>query len=391
MNRFLFLTSVAAVVLLFGSCRKADIGNTATCSFSVVDNSLSHPKNSEFKAILEKYRKKGLPGISALVEDENGIWFSSTGFADIQEQTPFLPCNPSKAASITKLMVGTLVFMLQEEGKLHTNDLLSQYLSKELLKDIENADKVTIKQCMQHTTGIYDIISDSEFYLAVLNNPNKRWESEELLKFVRGKKAGFAPGDTSEYSNTNTLLVSMVLDKILGYSHAIALREKIWNPLGMKSTYYQSKEELPANTAQGYYDLYNNGSIVNVSNLITGSGNGYGGVFSTVFDLHAFIKALYYDKLLISQASLNEMQTFRAEDEKTDCGVGMLRKFKNFSTHLGIGHSGRDLGYSADLFLFPTRNNRLMIFFVNYGTNGNTKLREVFWEFEEELVNKILE
>jgi hypothetical protein len=78
--------------------------------------------------------------------------------------------------------------------------------------------------------------------------------------------------------------------------------------------------------------------------------------------------------------------TFIPESEQNNLGVGIMQKFKNFSTHLGVGHSGRDLGYSADLFAFPTRNERLMIFFVNYGTDGDTSLREVFREFEKTLV-----
>jgi hypothetical protein len=56
-----------------------------------------------------------------------------------------------------------------------------------------------------------------------------------------------------------------------------------------------------------------------------------------------------------------------------------------------VGHSGRDLGYSADLFVFPTRNDRLMIFFVNYGTDADSALREVFREFEKTLVLELTE
>ncbi|MBX2965295.1 MAG: beta-lactamase family protein [Cyclobacteriaceae bacterium] len=386
--------SVVFIVLVVFSCREADIRPTTTCTYALPGNvNTLHPKAESFESILDKYVKKGLPGISALVEDEDGIWIGYTGKADIDRNVPFFPCNPSKAASITKLMVATLAFMLQEDGLLDINDPISKYVDGKILSKIKNADKVTIKDCMHHTTGIYDIISDAEFYLAVLNNPNRQWDAEDLLKFAYGKEVGFEPNQGVSYSNTNTIFVSMCLDKVLGYHHSKALREMIFEPLDMDQTYLQSREKLPENVAQGYYDLYNNNTIVNVSNLVTGSGNGYGGIFSTVTDLHKFIRALYYDKTLISEASLETMQQWLPENdhEENDLGVGMVRKFKNFSEHRGIGHSGRDLGYSADLFLFPTRNNRLMIFFVNYGTDGNTGLREVFREFERELVNKILE
>lgn len=380
-------TILGLVCFLALSCQKSHIGPTADCNFqNPADSSGIHPKAAVFQDILNRYTKKGLPGISALIQDEDGIWMGYAGKADIAEGRNFLPCHPSKAASITKMMVATLTFMLQEQGRLSINDLVSKYVDADIISKIANADKVTIKDCMRHTTGFYDVIDDSEFYLAVLNNPQRDWSSEELLKYVYGKDALFAPNEGISYSNTNTIFVGMCLDKVLGYHHGKALRDMIWNPLGMNNTYLESQEILPGNVAQGYYDLYNNGSIVNVSPIITGSGNGYGGVFSTTGDLYKFITALFFDSTLVNAQSLATMQEFQVEDEKNDIGVGLLRKFKDFSPHLGIGHSGRDLGYSADLFMFPTRHNRLLIFFVNYGTDGNTFLRPVFWDFEKEMV-----
>jgi D-alanyl-D-alanine carboxypeptidase len=384
-----FFVSILCIGLVFGitlSCDEADIGPSNNCAYTPAASYAAHPKNAVFQSILDTYVKKGLPGISALVRDESGTWVGYSGKADIDKNIPFTPCHPSKAASITKFMVGTLMMMMQEKGLININDPISKYVDADIIKKVKNADRVTIKNCMQHTTGFYDIITDSEFYLAVLNNPNKQWDAEDLLKYVYGKDPYFAPNEGVEYSNTNTIFVGMCLDKVLGYHHSKALREMIWQPLGMKDTYYQSRDGLANTVAQGYYDLYNNNTIVNVSNLITGSGNGYGGVFSTVYDLEKFMNAYYYDKTLVSEESMATMMTFIPEGEQNNLGVGIMQKFKNFSSHLGIGHSGRDLGYSADLFAFPTRNDRLMIFFVNYGTDGDTALREVFREFEKTLV-----
>jgi len=375
------------------SCEEANVVPTSSCNYTPQPSFAAHPKNQTYQSILDSYVKKGLPGISALVKDDDGVWMGYSGKADIDKNISFTPCHASKAASITKFMVATLTFMLQERGLININDPISKYIDADILSKIDNAGQVTIKNCLQHTTGFYDITDDSEFYLAVLNNPNKDWKATELLKFMYGKKSNFAPDEGVLYSNSNTIFVAMCLDKVLGYSHARALHSMIWEPLGMNDTYYQSHDKLPNTVAQGYYDLYNNNTIVNVSNLVTGSGNGYGGVYSTVEDLQKFMNAYYFDKTLVSEASMAAMMTFLPEDGDTgdNLGVGIMQKFKKFSPHLGTGHSGRDLGYSADLFVFPTRNNRLMIFFVNYGTNGDTFLRETFREFEKELVLEITE
>jgi D-alanyl-D-alanine carboxypeptidase len=277
---------------------------------------------------------------------------------------------------------------LQEEGILSLNDPVDKYIDKDILHKIDNSEGVTIRQLMNHTTGIFDVITSSKFYLAVLNNPNKQWSQLELLKFVYGESGYDLIQYPAYYSNTNTLLLSMCIEKASGRPHHELLREKIFNPLGMTSTFLQGREQIPQSAAQGYYDLHNNNTIVNVSNLITGSGNGYGGIYSNVFDLYHFIQALLVDKTLLSQASLNEMQTFVQEDEDFFTGYGLIKKFTKKATY-GIGHTGRDLGYSADLFYFPEKGYS-MVFFVNYGTNGSSSLKPIFLDFESELTDVML-
>jgi D-alanyl-D-alanine carboxypeptidase len=192
----------------------------------------------------------------------------------------------------------------------------------------------------------------------------------------------------AHYSNTNTLLLSMCIEKATGTTHDKLLREKVLEPTGMTDTWYQGREDIPNYAAQGYFDMHNNGEIVNVSNLITGSGNGYGGIYSNVFDLHRFIKALLIDKTLISQQSLDSMLVFVQEDDDYYTGVGIVKKYIHKATY-GLGHTGKDLGYTANLFYFPERNIT-MVFFVNYGTNGSSSRKQVFLDFESELVDEIL-
>jgi len=386
-NKFLYIILFLAIIN--NSCKK-DIEATKQLDCNFIDSSSTLPKNNIYKGVIDKYIKKGLPGISVLVTDSNGTWVGASGYADIKNGVKFTPCHISKAASITKLLVGTLLFKLQEEGKINVDDQISKYIDKDILDRIDGANGRTIKQLMTHTTGIFDVITSSGFYLAVLNNPNKRWTQMELLKYVYGQKS-YALNNPypAHYSSTNTLLLSMCIEKATGEKHEKLLHEKVLNPLGMNDTYYQGREDIPSSAAQGYFDLYNNGEIVNVSNLITGSGNGYGGIYSNVFDLQKFIKALLIDKTILSQASLDQMQTYAQEKDDFYCGMGIIKKFTK-KLNYGIGHTGRDLGYVADLFYFPERNIT-MVFFVNYGTNGESSLKQVFFDFESELVDKILE
>lgn len=388
------LTIIWVLIIGLFSCEK-DIGPTEqiTCDHPLLGN--AHSKSRDFQNILETYVAIGFPGASLLVQDDEGIWVGSAGFADIREGVPFTPCHISKAASITKLMVGVLTMKLQEEGVLDIDDPVSNYIDKDVLDKIDHPKGMTLKQLMNHTTGIYDLISDNGFYLAVINNPNKEWRQEELLKFVYHKpRYKLTDEFPARYSNTNTLLLSMCINRATGKEHADLLRDYVLVPLGMDDTYYQGREKLPESAAQGYFDLHNNKGLTNVSNYITGSGNGYGGIYSNVFDLKKIQDALYRDRTLLSEASLNEMMEsfYRYGNELNGdifACVSMQKRYVDLPGY-GIGHSGKDLGYSADMYYFP-ESGRSFILFVNYGTDADSYLRDSFYELERDIVLKMLE
>ena len=355
-----------------------------------------HPKNAAFTALLKKYHDKGLPGISLLVNDANGTWVGAIGKADIERNIPFNVGQVSKVASITKLFIGTLVFKLIEDSAntgLGYNALytkINNWLPSSITDKLPNGNKITLGDCMKHETGVPDVIEQDAFYLAVLNDPNKIWKPEELLEFIYNKPPVFNPGDTAIYSNTNTVLVIMVIEAATHKDHSALLKQYVLNPLHLTNTFYQPHDVLPNTVAQGYFDLYNNNTIVNVSNLVTGSGNGYGGIYSNVFDLFTFEKALFIQQTLLSQKSLAIMQTYGKKDDTNYYGYGLQKSYIQPNGDYGIGHKGRDLAYSANLFYFP-KNGVTHIFFVNYGTDAESNLQQVFYDFHDELLKLILQ
>jgi D-alanyl-D-alanine carboxypeptidase len=396
MKTYIILIAFSMFTLL--SCRKAQIQPTSsigvTCPWN--DSSNHHPKAAAFQALIDKYQRKGLPGISLLVRDHSGTWIGAAGKSDIKMDIDFVPGTVSKVASITKLFMGALVFRLMEDS-VHTglnysslNKPVTNWIPQRITDKLPNGNKVTLGQCMKHETGIPDIIEEDNFYLACLNNPNKRWSAEELLAFIYNKAPLFVPSDTAIYSNTNTVLVTMIIEAATGRKHADLLKEYVLSPLMLSNTYYQPHDELPNSVAQGYFDLYNNNTIVNVSNIVTGSGNGYGGIYSNLFDLYKFLDALLLKQNFLKPSSLSLMETFGKTDGTNQYGFGIMRKFINRGINAGYGHSGRDLGYTANAFYFPNKGVT-HIFFVNYGTDGTSKLRDVFYEFQDELLDLTLQ
>lgn len=393
----MIMQPIRIIVLLvlasgFFSCSKKTIEATQVCNSPSLP---AHPKAAQFQAVIDKYTQQGLPGITLLVRDNQGTWAGASGIADIEQGIVMQPCHIAKVASITKIFMATLAFKLVEQGKLNPDALINTYLDADQLKNIANAGQVTVRQLLNHTTGIYDVIKDNAFYLDVLNNPPKHRNQEDILQFVRGKKAAFPAGEGPGYSNTNTLLLSMIIDKIGGKPHQQLLHELVMDPLQLSHTYYYYHDPLPeAKVAQGYYDLYNNGQIENLSSYNTGSGNGYTGLYSNVFDLLTFIDHLLIQKNLVSENSLNQMLTFSSKEEEGSdrlLGAGVMKDFIHRDNgEYALGHRGRDLAYSADLFYFPVKN-QVMVLIVNYGTDGDSKLRPVFYDLRKAVVDAMMQ
>lgn len=389
------LYPIPFLILAFLSCQPADVGPTSVCldpgGFTV-----DYPKAQVFEDLLNKYAGLGLPGIAMLVRDVDGRWVGSAGMADVEKGIPFLPCHVSKLASVTKVFIGALAMRLVEQGAFELDDPVSKWLPAEVIEKLAiDGEKITVRMLLNHTTGIPDVISQADFYLAVINNPGKEWTPEAQLEFVYGLPPTFSPpGAQLKYSNTNLLLASMVMDAATGQSHGKLMRELVFEPLGLENTFYPPHDALPSNVAQGYFDLYNNGTIANLSNLNTGNGNGYTGLYSNVFDLQVFIEALLRDKSFLSEEGLATMLEITAigEGERPLAfGVSIQKEFLWLaSDEYAYGHGGRELAYSADLFYFPEKDITYT-FVVNYGTNGESSLREVFNQFRDEVLEKVLE
>lgn len=391
MIRYLLFLVLMSGLFLTG-CKEDEIGPTQSCALTQPDSSQLHPKNEAFVELLNKYTHKGLPGIILLVRDPDGRWVGAAGKADIKKGLPMSPCYVSKVASVTKIFIGTLVMKMVGDGTLDLDDPITKWLPGKYTDKVANADQATLRQLLNHTSGIYDIIESNAFYLQVLNNPGKFWDSEELLKFAYGQPAVFPTGTQLEYSNTNLLLAAMIIEKAGGRPHAGLLHERVIDPLGLADTYYHWHDPLPDEVAQGYYDLYNNGDIVNMSNFNTGSGNGYGGMYATVYDMQVFIEALLRDKTLLSPELLAEMTAITAEDpaDLEAYGVTIRKDFIDRAPdEYALGHRGRDLAYTADLFYFPEKDVTIALL-INYGTDADSDLKEVFLEFREELADVIL-
>ena len=394
MKKLIYLLSILILV----SCSKHFIAPTEICvdNPDFLQSSINHPKSNAFKNILDKYTADGLPGVTLLIDDSNGVWTGASGFADIENNIKMQPCHILKPGSVTKMIIGNVMWQLQEEGKVNIEDPIANYLP-DLAANITNGDQITIKMLLNHTSGIYPIARDLDYNLAVVNDFTRSWSSEEIIQYFSNKPATNLPGEKFYYSNTNTLISELIIESVTNEPLETTLTEKVFAPLGMNNTvYYDYSEEFPlSNLAQGYVDFHNDGgNIQNISDLNPGSGNGYTGLYSNAEDMYLFAKALFIDHSLISENSLNEIldSFFYSESRNSASSSGAIHRqdIELFGDSImAYGHSGGDIGYAAHV-TFIENSETIIVINYNYGTQFWTPMGDLINNLKEEIYLEII-
>jgi D-alanyl-D-alanine carboxypeptidase len=360
-------------VFFLNSCQKDQDINPMfyNCNFNFVDSSSVNPKNQTYQTILNDITSSGVVGITMSVyHTQTGMWVGASGKADLSNNIAMQPCNISRVGSTVKMYTATTLLKLAEEGKLNLDDRIASYLQGDVIDKIENADKATIRQLLQHTSGIYNYIQNLKFQTASLNDFIREWKPNELLKYAYNQKAYFQPDEDVRYSNTGYIMLGMLIEKIEGKPLYKVFDDKIFIPLGLTMTKFAAEDPIPNGIVRGYIDMYSNLQVIESTYF---SGWDYytadGGLISNPYDMIVFFRALM-NLHLISSNSLNQMLTFKKPKEMDkeffplSYGIGIFR----IETEKGIAymHSGDAVGYYANMLYFPADSTTIV-----YAANSN--------------------
>ena len=220
--------------------------------------------------------KMGFEGIIVYVDEgEKEPAFYAAGYKNSETQTPADPHALFKIASVSKLYVALAITKLEYNGSLSIDQSLAHYLP-ELDGRIDNAKEITLRMMVQHRSGIPNFTDTPNFWA---DPPDS---SQGALELVFDMPANFEPGKGYEYSNTNYLLLSNIMDKVLGYNHFQFIKEEILMPLNLNQTYGSIHDVNIDEVMSGYYVGYD-------ADLKT---EDQGSMLATAEDLGKFIRAL---------------------------------------------------------------------------------------------------
>ena len=292
----------------------------------------------------------GLEGISAsVIVPGKGEWQGVAGMSfDSDAMRPEMILG---AGSITKTFTATLILQLAEEGKLTLDDSLHEWLPAYLNID----STITIRQLLNHTSGIYNYTNSLAWNDSVAADMMRHWEAEEIVsKFIRPRS--FQAGIGWQYCNTGYLLLGMIAEKATGSEIAVEFRRRFLTPLGMASTHLEADEESTLEMAHSWLDVDGDAIPDDIFTLprpaIYSSAWTAGAMFSTARDLTTWGRALYGGQVL-HDSSLQRMLTFRNLSMSSMTGYGFGAARIRLSRGVAYGHGGNILGYSSILLFNP--------------------------------------
>ncbi|GGT09708.1 serine hydrolase [Planobispora rosea] len=224
-----------------------------------------------------------------------------------------------RTASVTKPFTAAAVLRLAEQGRLDLDDKIGDYLDSALMKQILHGSHITVRQLLDHTSGIADYATDGSWMAEVFADPHRVWKPRELAERGLRLKPAFPPGKGFHYSDTGYVLAGFVIEKAAGKPLHRVYREQILGPLGMRATYLEHWESPRGRLSHPYVtDLDFRGWNPTYDTF------GGGGLVSTAPDLTRFIRGLFEDRLFRDPATLATMlRTTRQSDDAY--GLGLMR------------------------------------------------------------------
>lgn len=289
------------------------------------------------------------PGAAVMViRDGEIVHQAGYGYANLEQQTPITADSAFRLASVSKQFTAMSVMVLAEDGSLSFDDPVSRYLPA-----LAPYEGVTIRQMMTHTSGL------PEYYDVIDSSAGMPTNADALALLGTIAEPAFPPGDRYEYSNPAYDMLAPLVESVSGKDFATFMRERVFGPAGMQSSYiFDHTEPLIPHRVTGYepdgagfrlddYDPLNH---------IVGSG----GMYSTLNDLFRWDQALYTESL-VSRSTLDEAFTTARLDNGEAIDYGFGWRIDNYKGQRRVRHGGSWIGFRTHIARYPDAGLSIVI------------------------------
>ena len=353
----------AALLILFttSSCSDSPAISPTTYEFS-------QEKIEQMETVIKaRMEELDIPGtIIGIWSPEQGNWMHAEGKREIATGADATIFDKFRIASITKTFTITILLQLADEGLLSLDDTLDKFFP-----DKPALAPVTVRQICNMTSGIYNYTEIAFYNEESENNLLKKWEPEELVDIALKEGFYFSPGTGFHYSNTNTILAGMIIEKITGNKIEDEFKSRLFEPLNMNSSFFATDRNINGNHLHGYVNI--DGEYIDVTTIFDPSiAWTAGSVVSTLSDLHTWCVALS-EGYLLSENMQKERLTWGGysdyEQYKYCLGICYLGNY--------LGHDGNYIGYNAIMYYLPSKKAVFIIAVNGEGDGASTMFKDI--------------
>jgi D-alanyl-D-alanine carboxypeptidase len=288
-----------------------------------------------------------------------GEYVCASGIADIANGTPMTTTPLFRIGSLTKTFTGTVILELMDEGLIQLDDKVGDYIS-----GVPNGDAITIRHLLTMRSGLPSYSESEDFGKLLLANPQRSFTPQELLSFAFALPIQFPPGTSYHYSNTNTVLLGLIIEKVNreGDDLGGAIQRKISDPLDLRNTYFPTDGSMPGEYIHGYYTpvaTREDWSLANPS-----WGWAAGAMISNLSDLKIYVKALGQGPLSKPETQAQRMSEWydvgntQVEFPSARYGLGW------FTLGGFVGHNGALPGY-VNISMYDPSTGAMVILMLN--------------------------
>jgi D-alanyl-D-alanine carboxypeptidase len=305
-------------------------------------------------AIAAKLAEMGIPGAIVGVSIPGEIdYLTAVGTGDLATGAPMSVDDHSRIGSVTKTFTGTAVLQLVDQGRIRLSDPISRYVD-----GVPSGDVITLDLLGRMRSGLFDYVEDEAFlprmYAEAPLGPDAfAFTPRQLLDISFAHPLDFAPGTQYRYSNTNTVLLGQVVEKVTGMPLGDYFAQNIFGPLGLSATSYPANGFMPEPFVHGYTPAPG-GDVVDATFWNPSWGDAAGRIVSNYADLKVWAAALGRGSLLSPQTQAQRLQT-------TEIVPGLGYGFAMFNVHGWIGHNGDIPGYATVAVYLPERDATLVV------------------------------
>lgn len=301
-------------------------------------------------AIPAAMQKASVPGaLVGIWQDGRAPYVRTFGVRNVATRQPMARDLYMRIGSTSKTFTVTAILLLADQGKLGLDDPIDRYVT-----GVPSGNQITLRQLAAMRSGLYNYTDDTNQDLP--QQPFRQWAPRELLEIAGRHPLLFPPGSAFDYSNTNTVLLGMVVEKVSGQSLASYIEQNILQPVGMTRTVFPAGAEMPSPHARGYFKMPD-GKVVDATDWNPSWGWASGNMISSLDDMRVWTRDFAMGKLL-SPAMKRERDRFLPAPQEGD---GALYGLAIENQNGWAGHNGNIMSYMAYPYYLPSERITMVV------------------------------